>query len=652
MADIDGRNTVHGHSGKDPPEDLPYAATQDRDFFESSMMEASDSLSVANKRKARSDDEENDRELCTSRTVNTHGKVTGNSDTALLEAQDNNLNSGNGQHKRGRGDYIAREQETMKTPVNNYTLASEGQGVVILVKPLGENYRDLINDPLEISELLDSSDFAKADLNDIRINKRKAIISIELKRREPAVIEKLLTITKLGKWNIQCYLPNTDKYISGVIWPIHINADLVKVKEKMVPNVPTAKVIKLERLKMREGRDWKASSSIRVTFACSELPRDVIIGRSFYRVRPFVQQPVQCFKCQRLGHTSQSCRGRVRCLLCGEGHAKEVCPQTFFKCAGCGGAHKANSRECLMIQDAVQIEERKAEGQNHAAARLAVLQSRQSAEIDTNNNNTQQSGSASLLKKHIVAAEIHHSMNSQVNPTSRVGGRYPTYADMLSSTKRDSVKARSAPYTHEILSDRGQSTPQMVSQSTQTENSNMANVNDRTSLVEDITKEILQKLVGCLTEVFSSSINRESNATKQLLLKNIMRNYFGNDIPTSTADKVADPPRQVSSPPSRIIKKCVPRSTLQETELESKSETDENEVLSILDSAVSGGDDLSSSEEEGIHNNVSSNQLNASNFMKKTVNLGGKKPPSGGRCSDGVRASISKKQHKKKKTNQ
>ena len=48
------------------------------------------------------------------------------------------------------------------------------------------------------------------------------------------------------------------------------------------------------------------------------------------------------------------------CMVCGGDHAKEVCLSQMEKCANCKGHHKANSKECAFIRDAIITENERA----------------------------------------------------------------------------------------------------------------------------------------------------------------------------------------------------------------------------------------------------------------------------------------------------
>ncbi|GBL94242.1 hypothetical protein AVEN_16772-1 [Araneus ventricosus] len=57
-------------------------------------------------------------------------------------------------------------------------------------------------------------------------------------------------------------------------------------------------------------------------------------------VRPYISNPLRCFKCQRFGHSQTSCRGTLTCARCAEvGHESTVCTAKE-KCVNCKEARK------------------------------------------------------------------------------------------------------------------------------------------------------------------------------------------------------------------------------------------------------------------------------------------------------------------------
>jgi hypothetical protein len=58
-------------------------------------------------------------------------------------------------------------------------------------------------------------------------------------------------------------------------------------------------------------------------------------------------RPVQCFKCQELGHKAFQCKNNQRCAKCAkEGHHHGSCSEAIPKCIPCGGPHESFSRSC------------------------------------------------------------------------------------------------------------------------------------------------------------------------------------------------------------------------------------------------------------------------------------------------------------------
>ena len=57
----------------------------------------------------------------------------------------------------------------------------------------------------------------------------------------------------------------------------------------------------------------------------------------------------QCYNCQNFGHSAKNCKGKVKCVLCGEGHSHKGCSNREKKqpkCANCKGPHVADYKGC------------------------------------------------------------------------------------------------------------------------------------------------------------------------------------------------------------------------------------------------------------------------------------------------------------------
>ncbi|KAM7293913.1 nucleolar GTP-binding protein 2 [Ixodes scapularis] len=85
------------------------------------------------------------------------------------------------------------------------------------------------------------------------------------------------------------------------------------------------------------------------------LPQAVKAGYLHCRVRPYVPNPLRCFKCQRFGHGSRSCRGSDTCARCSsKEHLADHC-ENEPKCTNCEGKHAAYSRSCSLWKQEKEI---------------------------------------------------------------------------------------------------------------------------------------------------------------------------------------------------------------------------------------------------------------------------------------------------------
>ena len=273
---------------------------------------------------------------------------------------------------------VSGHAETPQTQrITNATSNSLGVGKVILIKPLSEEKNKFFYNPIEVAKAIQVGITNKYPdkIKEIRTNRIKGLIAVEMKDKEPAIMKKLLEMKQLGKWTVTCYLPNSDVYKMGVIAPISIEAKVDEIKESMQVH-GSGKIISIDRLQKRTETGWIPSMSLKLTFEADHLPENVSISHCFYKVRPFVGQPMQCFKCQRLGHTSGSCSStNSKCMLCAGPHDRTQCKAKELKCANCGKKHTANSKECIVISKACKVEELKANsGMTHREAIGKVYQ--------------------------------------------------------------------------------------------------------------------------------------------------------------------------------------------------------------------------------------------------------------------------------------
>lgn len=77
------------------------------------------------------------------------------------------------------------------------------------------------------------------------------------------------------------------------------------------------------------------------------------------KVRRYIPQPLQCFKCFKYGHSSSTCKRDPICL-CGRPKHEGVCQEPAI-CPNCEGDHNARSRICPVYLAEKEIQQIKAE---------------------------------------------------------------------------------------------------------------------------------------------------------------------------------------------------------------------------------------------------------------------------------------------------
>ncbi|GFS83492.1 uncharacterized protein TNCV_66381 [Trichonephila clavipes] len=88
-----------------------------------------------------------------------------------------------------------------------------------------------------------------------------------------------------------------------------------------------------------------------------KLPSAIKAGYLNCKVRPYIPNPLRCFKCQRFGHLQTSCRGQLTCSRCASvGHDSTDC-SLQPKCINCLQTHPSDSKICPKWKIEKQIQE-------------------------------------------------------------------------------------------------------------------------------------------------------------------------------------------------------------------------------------------------------------------------------------------------------
>ncbi|GBM53638.1 hypothetical protein AVEN_105519-1 [Araneus ventricosus] len=100
------------------------------------------------------------------------------------------------------------------------------------------------------------------------------------------------------------------------------------------------------RINIRRDSELVPTKHFILTFNTPRLPKYIKAGYVRCSVRPYIPNPLRCFKCQRFGHSKTNCRGTLTCARCAvAGHESTGCT-AVEKCVNCQGQHTSFSRSC------------------------------------------------------------------------------------------------------------------------------------------------------------------------------------------------------------------------------------------------------------------------------------------------------------------
>jgi len=368
-------------------------------------------------------------------------------------------------------------------PPKNLTLESTGKRCVVLIQPLDHTGRDLIYDPILTNELIyDSADIFsnRYPVQDLRINKIKGIITVQYSFDVPW--DFLLGLTSrdhLGEYPVKMYIPNSDLYSYGTISPVSLRLSNEKICQWL--EADAVKIVKVERLKKRklDSNEWVDSETIKITFGSNRIPQGVKLCGSFYKTRHFIPFPVQCWKCQRLGHMTSSCKSKIRCRKCTGNHDKKECTSTVMKCSNCSGPHNANSRDCPVIQKAYNLEKERVLNKN-----------------EKRNNNIAQ----------------------QASPQITDNTKWPSLQNKMKPVEKPQVGAL---YSHAVAGPPSKEAMKNKCSCSCKKSSGPAGWPDR---------EFFEKLKNFVLEFLSVVSTGESSTVRSLLASSAIRNHFGIDL--------------------------------------------------------------------------------------------------------------------------
>lgn len=156
------------------------------------------------------------------------------------------------------------------------------------------------------------------------------------------IIQLMNTKVILNSYPITVELAENFDVIKGKVFA----PELAYVDEDNLLNELKEENPRVQHIHRIKRRDDNPSRILIITFGGRTLPPHLKAGYMAYPVDLYIPAPLRCYKCQKFGHGSNSCRSNIRCGKCAEEHGTEECRTETRKCVNCNGEHQADNREC------------------------------------------------------------------------------------------------------------------------------------------------------------------------------------------------------------------------------------------------------------------------------------------------------------------
>ncbi|GBO20201.1 hypothetical protein AVEN_147741-1 [Araneus ventricosus] len=138
---------------------------------------------------------------------------------------------------------------------------------------------------------------------------------------------------------------HTLNYSKGVISESEFQRDL---EEDLLECLKDQNAIAVKRITIKRNGQIFPTKHLILTFNNPTLPKSVKIAYINCPVKPYIPDPIRCFKRQKFGHTITACRGnKENCARCSlPDHNSQTCKSTTPKCFNCSGEPPSFSRSC------------------------------------------------------------------------------------------------------------------------------------------------------------------------------------------------------------------------------------------------------------------------------------------------------------------
>ncbi|GBM50153.1 hypothetical protein AVEN_50050-1 [Araneus ventricosus] len=152
-----------------------------------------------------------------------------------------------------------------------------------------------------------------------------------------------MKLQKTGNFEVTVSSHSSLNQSKGVISESELQNEL---ESNILDELRNQNVTAVKRISIRKDGQLVSTKHLILTFNLPSIPKSVHIAYFNLSVRPYIPNPLRCYKFQRFGHTVQSCRSVDTCARCSlRGHDSKTCSSTPT-CVNCKGYHPAYAKVC------------------------------------------------------------------------------------------------------------------------------------------------------------------------------------------------------------------------------------------------------------------------------------------------------------------
>ncbi|XP_071502058.1 uncharacterized protein [Diadema antillarum] len=218
--------------------------------------------------------------------------------------------------------------------------------------------------------------------------KEKRVLKIVCKDKKQ--MKKALEMSELAGVSVK--VERIQSKVVGSKGVIH-RVDEQITEEELQELLKDQGVMQVKRFKKRVEGVLGPTPSVLLFFDTQQMPASITFLYQTYRVHEYVAPLTRCFQCQQFGHVKSQCRGKIRCVRCGDNHHFEECQtKDNPKCFRCKENHSAAYQGCIYYKEAKEIQTLKLENKVSYAQAAKQYKSQQSTEMNRQSvSNTQPS---------------------------------------------------------------------------------------------------------------------------------------------------------------------------------------------------------------------------------------------------------------------